>query len=61
MPNAVKPHNCLHVMSLWKQIKRGDGIDDVAAGKKFLQIARKRSWIAGDIRDLRRPEDPEFL
>ena len=39
-------------MSLWKQIERGDGIDDVSAGDQFLQIAREGGGIAGDVRDL---------
>ena len=46
MDDLSQMDNCLYVMSLWKQIERGDRINNVTAGHKLFQVARQRRWIA---------------
>ena len=54
-----KQNNSFHMVSLWKQIKRGDGIDHVSTGEQFLQIACEGGGVAGDVGDLRGVEIQE--
>ena len=39
-------------MSLWKEIEGGEGLNHITACEQFLQVARERGGVAGDVGDL---------